>query len=330
MKKIYLLISLILMVMLAVCGCGREEKKTEKVLYSVTDSQGAVVEFSEKPQKILTLSISTDTIALGLVPTERMAGVNAFLDDPSCSNIVPLAKKVKTKVHNPGAEEILRMKPDLVVVPDWGDIEVVKTLRDLGIKTVMVKGMSNLAEIKETVSIMAAAIGEPQKGEQLIAKMDAELADINAKLAEIPLEKRKKVVLISVMTSYGGIGCAYDDACKYAGVINGISDAGIFNGQQLTKEMLVKINPDILFMPEYTGHQSFDTQQFIDSYLLDPSLQTVTAIKNRAIVYPRDGYLYSASQDFVYCVREIARCAYGEAFDFPHNLHLSVTGEENK
>ena len=132
------------------------------------------------------------------------------------------------------------------------------------------------------------------------------------------------------MTNYGGSGCAYDAACKEANVVNGIAAAGLKNGQYLTKEMLIKINPDIMLMPVYSAQGTYDTKGFIDSYLKDPSLQGVSAIKNKQLIYPREQFIYNCSQDIVYCVQEIARCAYGKEFDFPDNARLTVTDEKNE
>ena len=229
-----------------------------------------------------------------------------------------------------GQERVIHGRPS--IVSPWSEraIKIVDSLRELGIPVLVVKGAVNLSEIKENIEMIAAALDEQEKGRQLIAMMDKELADIQEKVSRIPEGDRKNVVLISLMTSYGGIGCAYDDACRYAGVVNGISAAGLHNGQMLTKELLVKIDPDILMMPVYNDHGQFDTQQFVDEYLLDPSLQSMKAIRAGAVVYPRDGYIYNVSQDFVYGVREIARSAYGGAFDFPDNMHLSVSGEKNE
>ena len=111
--------------------------------------------------------------------------------------------------------------------------------------------------------------------------------------------------------------------CRHAGVTNGIAAGGIKNGQTLTKEMLVKINPDILLLPNYDDHGTYDSQAFIRDYLEDPSLQTITAIRNQACYYPRESYVYNASQDFVFGVQEIAYCAYGEAFRQEDNRHIS-------
>lgn len=298
--------------------------------YSVTDLTGTKVTFPSKPKRILTFAMYTDQIVLGLVTSDHLVGINTLLDDPVLSNIIPIAKKITKKIGNPSAEEVLSMKPDLVIVSDWTQAEKIQSMRDLGLKVVSVKSPETIQDVKEAVSQVAAAIGEPEKGRQLIGMMDKKLAEIREKTSKIKPEQRKNIVLLSLMTAYGGTGCAYDDACREANVINGIAAAGLKNGQQLTKEMLIKINPDIMLLPVYTGQGSYDTQAFIDSYLKDPSLQTVKAIKDKHLIYPREQFVYNCSQDIVYCVQEIARCAYGKEFDFPDNARLTVTDEKNE
>ena len=298
--------------------------------YSVTDLTGTKVTFPSKPKRILTFAMYTDQIVLGLVTSDHLVGINTLLDDPVLSNIIPIAKKITKKIGNPSAEEVLSMKPDLVIVSDWTQAEKIQSMRDLGLKVVSVKSPETIQDVKEAVSQVAAAIGEPEKGRQLIGMMDQKLAEIREKTGRIKPEQRKNMVLLSLMTAYGGAGCAYDDACREANVINGIAAAGLKNGQQLTKEMLIKINPDIMLLPVYTGQGSYDTQAFIDGYLKDPSLQTVKAIKEKRLIYPREQFIYNCSQDIVFCVQEIARCAYGKEFDFPDNARLTVTDEKNE
>ncbi|WP_196593292.1 ABC transporter substrate-binding protein [Pectinatus sottacetonis] len=305
-------------------GCGNNRADIKDTAYKVTDYQGTVVNFKTRPKRILTLSMSTDEIVLGLVKPDKLVAVNTLLDDPVSSNIAALAKQIPTKIKNPSVERICSLQPDLVIVPDWNNISIVDNLRDMGINVIVVPGPKNIAQVKQSINIIADALGRHSEGTELTALMDKKIAEIEKKVSAIPKDKRKKIVLVSLMTTYGGIGSTFDDACKYAGVINGVSAAGIHNGQALTKEMLVKINPDILLMPVYDDHGKFNVKTYNEKYLNDPSLQTIKAIKNNALVYPREGYIYNASQDIVFSIQEIARCAYGKEFDFPANMHLSV------
>ena len=321
-------LAIILTFILTACKTSSEkEQKVANFNYQVTDVQGTVVKFEKKPERILTLAMGTDGIVLGLVPPTRLVGVNHLLDDPNSSNIVAKAKQIPTKIKNPTAEQIYALKPDVVIVPNWGKAEIVDNLRDLGLKVVVCKGASTIEEVQENVLLIARTLGEEAKGLKLVEKMKAKLQEIDAKVIKIAPAQRKKVVLISLMASYGGIGSSFDAICTRAGVINGVAEAGIKNGQILGKERLVEVNPDFLILPVYNDHGNFDINKHNNEFLLDPSLQTLTAVKERKLYYPREGYIYNVSQDIVFGVQELAYAAYGESFTQPADCHLSVVEE---
>ncbi|ORT99926.1 periplasmic binding protein [Anaerovibrio sp. JC8] len=327
LKKImqFKLIVVMLLVLTCLAGCKQDNAGADtQTGYTVTDIQGTKVNIPAKPKKILTMAMSTDEMMLALVEPERMAAVNTMLDDPTSSNMVELGKKVTTKITYPSVEEIASLQPDLVIVPDWGDLSRVASLRDLGIPVVVCKGPKNLQDIKETITLLSQAVGEPERGELLLKKMDDKLAEIKSKVAEIPASDRRSVVLISLMKDYGGAGCAFDEACQLAGVINGMAAAGLKNGEVLTKEKLVAIDPDILFLPSYNNHGELDINKIRADYVNDPSLQGMKAIKNGRLLEPDEGYIYNCSQDFVYAVQEIAYRVYGDKFKLAPQQHLSA------
>ena len=296
----------------------------EAAAYTVTDIEGTAVDFPAPPKRIITLSMSTDEVMLGLVEPDRIAAVNGLLDDPVSSNVTGLVKEIPQRIGNPSVEEIMALHPDLVVVPDWGDLTMVPSLREAGLKVIVCKGAKNLAEIRETIELLAAAAGVPERGERLLSMMDEKLAEIQAKVEKIPQEERKTVVLISLMSGYGGLGSSFDEACRYAGVINGRAELGIRDFQVMTKEQLVQIDPDILFLPTYNDRGNYDVAAFRTEYLNDPSLQTMKAIRTKAFAEPFEGYIYNCSQDFVFGVQEIAYRVYGDAFKQPEDEHLSA------
>lgn len=315
----------LLLVVIALAGCRSDiAGSAEQAAYTVTDAQGTQVNMPAKPKRILTMSMSTDEVMLGLVEPERMAAVNAMLDDPASSNVVELGKKVETKIRYPSVEEIASLQPDLVIIPDWGDLSRVAALRDLGISVVVCKGPRSLQEVKETIMLLAEAAGEPERGKVLLQKMDDKLAEITAKVQEIPQAERRSVVLISLMKGYGGAGCCFDEACQLAGVVNGRAAAGIKNGEEMSKEKLVEIDPDILFLPTYNNHGKFDINRFRSEYMDDPSLQNIQAIRNGNLLEPDEGYIYNCSQDFVFAVQEIAYRVYGDKFKLEPQQHLSA------
>lgn len=314
----------LLVLTVLVSGCGSQSTAAEDGGYQVTDDQGTVVSFQAKPQRIVSLTMSTDNILLGLVKPERVVCANVLVDDPVSSNIVELGKNIPNKVRHPKVEEILAMEPDLVIAANWGDIDYVESLRNMGINVVVVKGAKNLQDIRDNIRLIAAAVGEPQRGDRLVGMMDDKLAELKAKVDKIPQEARKRVLLISLMSNYGGKDCIYDDACTLAGVTNCLSEYGLKRGDKLTKEMMVQMNPDMIFLPTYNAHGTFDIQGFRDRYLKDPALQQMKAIQSGSIREPRDAYIYTASQDFCFAVQEIAYTVYGDEFKLDDQQHLSA------
>ena len=314
--------------LLVLGACGERNTgpaaQSDAPVYEVTDIRGYTTQLAAKPQRILTLSLGTDEILLGLVEPERIAAVNQLLDDPVNSNVTALASRFSRKLSNPSVEEIAALQPELVILPDWGEAAKADALRDLGIHVVVCYGAKSVDEIKANIRLIAQAVGEEERGSSLIAQMDSKLAEIAAKTEAIPSAERKSVVLLSVMSTYGGSGCVFDDVCRLAAVCNGRAAAGIPNGQPMGKEELVKIDPDILLLPTYNNHGSFDVEGFRRSYLEDPSLQTMRAIRLRNLKEPRESYIYNDSQDVVFGVQELACMAYGSAFAQPDGEHLTA------
>ena len=176
-KKLPVLLLCMVCVLLTACSMPKTAEE-KPAAYTVTDIEGTVVDFPAQPQRIVTLSMSTDETMLGLVEPERIVAVNGLLDDPVSSNVTAFVKGIPRRIGSPTVEEIMALQPDLVVVPDWGDLTIVPSLREAGLKVVVCKGARNLAEIRETVTLLAAAVGEPERGQKLLAMMDEKLAEI--------------------------------------------------------------------------------------------------------------------------------------------------------
>lgn len=323
-RFVRLIFILLLLVTILINSTGCSSVAESHNGYKVVDEAGNEIYFSSKPERIMTLGMGTDGIVLGLVPPEKMVSVNSLADDPCSSNIVDLAKKIKNKHRNPSAEYVMSLQPDVVFAYEWTKSEYIDTMRDLGIKVVVLKGPRTIGDVKRNITTVAAALQETQQGNRLIAAMDKELEALKIKLKKHNYESNKRVLLLSLMQTYGGKGCLYDELCKEAGVINCLSDAGLHNGQALTKEMIVKMQPDVIIMPVYNDHNTFDINKHNEEFLRDPALRNVQAVKNKQLYYPREGYIYNCSQDAVFGAVEIARAAYGKEFIQDGTRHISV------
>lgn len=77
--------------------------------------------------------------------------------------------------------------------------------------------------------------------------MDRQLQEIEAVLAQ-QTGRPPVGLLVSQMTSYGGKNSMFDTVCTKARVTNGIAMVGLSNGEKLTKELVVKADPDFFMV----------------------------------------------------------------------------------
>ena len=315
--------ALALLFVLVALGCG-SAPVGQSGGYSVTDAEGRTVAFAEKPVRVLNYALWLDDIVLGLVPPERLVGIDHLADDPNSSNIVQIAEKIPVKLNQPSAEQVIALHPDVVFLDAGKDAAVAETLRDPGIRVVACQKPRTADEVRAAVRLIAAALGEEEKGTALIAAYDAECAALAARVAEIPSAERKTVLVISMSPTFGSKGGLFDHLCTMAGVRNGAAEIGLTAGQALTKEHILAVNPDVLIVPVWNDHGSYDIDKFNREYLDDPALQTVRAIRDGRIVRPHEGYIYNASQDMVFGAQDIAHAAYGDVVELPVGRHLSV------
>jgi iron complex transport system substrate-binding protein len=144
--------------------------------------------------------------------------------------------------------------------------------------------------------------------------MDKHLGEVTEKVQQIPTDKRQVVIQYNLMGGSGGKGSSFDDLCRYAGVVNGAAVAGLGMNEVLSKEQIVRVNPDVILLPiwDYTGKT--DIQKFGAEVQADQALQTVNAIRQRNLVPVPDRHMACSSQYIVYGVKDIAQAAYPQVF----------------
>jgi len=109
----------------------------------------------------------------------RVVGVSTYCDHPPAAAAVD---RVGTFLQ-PNVERILAKRPDLVIaVPSPGNRASVERLRELGIR-VLIVNPERIDEILAAIRTVAEAVGAPAAGAALVARIEAELAAVEARLA---------------------------------------------------------------------------------------------------------------------------------------------------
>ena len=296
MKYIRWTVLILCVCMTMTSGCSREtrqpmERQTASQ-YTVRDSRGKIVSFSEKPQRIVSCFVFADEIILDLVDHKRIAGLSKWVHDPGLSSSIEQAKDVPG-IAELNMESIISLSPDVVILADNVGADFVASLEDAGLTVYVFRGIFRIHEVAPLVVELAKVVGEPARGEALVQQMKARLASLAEKTASISPEQRTSALIFLRFGAIGGAGSIYNDSLTAIGLRDSYTQVRQIimpdTSMMLSKEEVVKANPEWLIMGSWTmgGKYKNSDKQLADFYD-DPAYATVEAIKNRrAIIVPQ-------------------------------------------
>lgn len=295
MKKYFLF----MIIFLCICGCAREEKRIdkEKSLYIIKDCQGSEISFTENPIRVLPISKGLIEITLDLIDPQRIVAVSeeSLSDESFVKNKAVKVRRVTSRY--PSIETILELQPDLVIVPETMDLAKIKTLREMGIKVVVTIAPKNIIEIKERIIFVAQVLNAEKKGIVILNKMEEKLSAIEEMKRKLTVKNQRKKSLIAFSSNgaFGRAGGLFDNLCQTAGVINGAANSGLQKLDHLSKEQIIRVNPDYFLLPEYA--KGSNKAKFIDEVINDPAYQNLKAIKKQQKIILEEKYFkYNVSQ----------------------------------
>jgi iron complex transport system substrate-binding protein len=206
---------------------------------------------------------------------------------PGIADIPAPVENQGSDMSAPNAEAIAVLQPDLVLQSGHQGGETSGPLDRVGLKTALIRYGSEDA-VRETLRIMAAAVGKPERAERMIAWRDAITADLAVRLRAIKSKPR----VLYITNADGGYrasgGGNYNDYS--IGLAGGLNAAAELAGAQLvTKEQILVWNPDIILLP------SFGDRMSPQDVLNDPLLASTNAGQNRKVYKsPMGAYRWEA------------------------------------
>lgn len=314
MKKISLLLMLFIMTLVVGCGqilTGEQDTKATKTL---TDAKGYKVVIPQKPQRIVSFSLSTDEILVDMLPTERIASLSYLADDEGISHVVAKSKAVKEKIQGvPSVERILALKPDLVLLADWWSPNCIDTIRDMGICVYVYKTPYTVEDVKKSIREVALVVGEKEQGERMVQEYEQKIKLAQSKVQAANLAKQKKIVVLSGHGVIGTKGSLFADICKYAQIENCMERLVTGQNTTVSKEFILQENPDIIVLPGWNGAPTH-TVESKKELLEDPSLRPVKAIKDNNIVVLSGQSMYCVSHYVADAILKLDKLIYPECF----------------
>jgi iron complex transport system substrate-binding protein len=199
---------------------------------------------TERPARIVSLNMCTDELVLRLADPARIASVTWLSQDPRNANMAEAARRVPA---NHGlAEEVLGFKPDLVVAGAYTTRATVSLLGRVGIGVREFDVPRNLAEMKAQIAEMADLLGEPARGQALLAGIERRLQALAARRVERPL----RAIVLRPSGFTVGRGSLVDEILTRAGLVNIAAELGVESYGQIALETVALGGAEILILNE--------------------------------------------------------------------------------
>ena len=155
---------------------------------TITDVAGRKVTIAAPPKTIVSIAPSTTEIAFALDLGARLVAVDDFSDFPAEAKNLP---KIGGSNGSFNYEQILALKPDLVLAAGIVAPEAIKKLEDLKL-TVVVLGtaQTTFESISNDIALAGQITGRKTQADRLIAGIQQKLDAIKAKVAAAKKQPR--------------------------------------------------------------------------------------------------------------------------------------------
>ncbi|MCB8822282.1 ABC transporter substrate-binding protein [Microvirga rosea] len=201
---------------------------------------------AQAPTRVVSLNLCADQLLLALADRNQIASLSPLARDPSISFLHKEAEQLP--INNGKGEAILFSGADLVLAGSFGQQSRTALLRRQGLEVLALSPWGSLAQGREQIRTVAGRLGHPERGEALIAAIDA------------AFERTKNRVpgRHSILTYYrrGWVPASdslISELLKHAGFSLHQDVLGLRRGGVARLESIVENPPDYLLMDDDAG-----------------------------------------------------------------------------
>ncbi|WP_228373412.1 heme/hemin ABC transporter substrate-binding protein [Demequina gelatinilytica] len=258
----------------------------------------------------MTGGIAATVVALGL--GDSIVGRDTASEIPGLED-VPV---VTGASHTLTPEAVLALEPTVVLTDgSIGPSDAVAQLRDSGIPVVYVENEDGFEGAGELARQVGDALGLPAAGEELAARIAAEVAQATDDVAALA-DTQEQPLRMAFLYLRGSAGVYYmfgeesgaDELVVALGGIDAAADAGIRGMQPLTDEAMLAADPDVILVMT----KGLESVGGIDGLLADrPAIALTSAGENRRIVDMDDHDILAFGPRSGAIVEALAAAVYG-------------------
>jgi iron complex transport system substrate-binding protein len=198
-----------------------------------------------KPVRIVSLNPCIDSVLVRVAEGRQVAAISHWSHDPAGTSL-PLEVARRFPVHGGTAEEVIALRPDLVLLTPFTPLATRAALGRLGVPMVSVGVPATIAESIAQVRLVADAAGQGARGAALVREIEAGLAA--ARRAGQP-----RPALMRMASGFvPGPGSLSEALMAHAGLLSLAADRGLAGAGVLGVEALA-LNPPPLLITDRPG-----------------------------------------------------------------------------
>ncbi|UYZ59423.1 ABC transporter substrate-binding protein [Hymenobacter latericus] len=295
MRYLYLLL---LGASMAACSQASDSANATKVeaplpaRITVTDDLGRAVSIPSRPKRVMALAASMTEMLFAVADTGTIIARTQACDYPAAA-----LRKPKVNSYPVDFETIVGLHPDVVfTVEGMTSAADAARLQQLGVP-VYYQRYRHVADILRGLRDLGRLLGREPQAKHLTDSLRRELASLPVTNGSKP--RTLAITWLDPIYAYGR-NTLFTDKIRLAGGQNALQDSFPQPYPALTREYILKLNPDVLIGGRFGKLDS----TFFRMY---PELRRIRAYQTRQ-VYPVDGDLMARpSPRIIQSVRELHR-----------------------
>jgi len=227
--------------------------------------------------RIASMNVCTDQLLMALADPEQILGLSRYSRDAWQSFAADDARRYP--VLSGGAEDVLVLRPDIVVASLFDKRSTRELLREKGLRLAEFALPRNLDEVKAQIREMGEIAGHADRATAEIARLDAAIGRARRAVTD----KHYRVLPLSRRGWVSGSDSLVSSLLTETGLFNAAGDLGIGMGGFASLEAIVNLKPDFILVSEAGDRAEDDGRAF----LLHPALERFYPPAKRIVIPER-------------------------------------------
>ncbi len=216
---------------------------------------------AQTPQRVVTLNLCLDQMALRLAAPGQLVGVSYLSQNPALSVLAERAAALAPVRDS--VETILVLQPDLVILGADTHAPLKRLLRDAGVRLLELPWATSIDQAETVIDRMAAALGREEAGRRLIAEMREKRRQLTWTGAPLG-----RAIYLEANRGTSGKGSLMDELLRLSGYRNLAAELGIGSFGRVSLESVLAGQPDLLVLDGTANDNPARATEFVGHHAL--------------------------------------------------------------